>query len=1544
MAVALHLLPSRLPIQAASETLLISEVLYNPIGAEPDREWIEIYNAGAASIDLTNYKVGDEETLGGTEGMVRFPNGVSILPGQVIVIANRATAFFAVYGFKPDYEILNSDGTVPNMLNTALASGSVALDNDGDEVILLDAGDVVVDVVSWADSAFAFNPPPPNIPEAHSLERRPANLDTDTAGDWVDQASPAPRRADANLLRVVSPSDSGLGTLRQALLDATAGDTIRFEPSFFPPGSPATILLQSALPTLSQDNVTIDASDAGVILDGTRVFTNGLAITADGCTIWGLTIQNFSSNGIFIAPGASGNTIGGDRSTGAGPNGQGNLIIHNGQNGIQIWGAGADGNMVYGNYIGTDASGASAAGNVWNGVEILQGAQGNQIGGGATWQRNILSGNGGSGVRIEGSDTADNRVQGNTIGANASGAAALPNDWHGVELTSYTHDNLIGGNRLAGQGNLLSGNRNHGLVIAGYSHHNTASGNIVGPDATGAFSLGYHPQGGIDITDHAHHNVIGGTELGEGNLISGNQVDGLALLNTAYNQVLSNTVGLTLDGSRALPNGGPGIFLVYGVTDTHIVGNVTSGNLGDGIRINGGDTVSSTVRGNRIGTDPTGTRAIANDQQGVLICNGAHAHRLENNIISGNGLSGVGIWDSGTMSNVVQDNYIGVNANGNAGLGNGQDGVKIDGLAHDNRVERNVLSGNAGNGVVIIGQAHHNVVRSNLIGTDKTGAFAIGQTGGGVDLASGANHNTIGGSTAADRNVISGNGIDGIFIEGWETRHNTIQGNFIGTNISGTAGIPNGWGFFILNGAPDNIIANNLISHNTGHGLHVTSDALGSEIVSNTISSNEGAGVHFDQRASLYEVMTNTIAGNGQDGVLIEESCFGITLTHNLIYDNAGKGIRWQGASSGLLPDPILTVVTTQTITGTTVPNARVELFSDDYDEGRIREGIAIADANGRFAFTQPGGLAGPNVTAISTDPSGKTSGFSQPAHLLWTILLYLNGDNDLAWFMFDTITNTVAAGPSPRANVLALVDYTTTMAYTGTVLYNLTYGQAAPIAATLGGTMTVPGELNMGDGQTLVNFVRWGQSHYPARHTMLAIVDHGGGWAPNSGPVLSGTMPIAKSAWMAGSSGLSWDFTNGYDYLDSPEARQAMAAISNNGADPLDVVFYDVCLMGMAEVAYQIKDYAAFFVSSQNIGWAPLGPQSRYIQTIHGIAPATSPRQLAELLVTAYANSMPPEEHPFTLSALDLTQLSAVTIALNQFAAAISQTLTGPEQAAIFHTVYGATQKVDYDADLSIEPATDGFVDVYDLAVRASEQYTQPAIIAAAQAVTSALETAIVAEQHRSGTPWTSPDMWDLDDVHGLSVFLPLGEDLELPFTSLIISGSAAFTQTHYLHLRDMYSCDQLQFVCDTSWGELIDAYYDMAASPVPTRTTQGPMKGLIQPDVVAPQTVVTSTSPILPNETVTLTWASTDGAGSGVAGATLWYSPTFGQWTAISTQTGASGLFTFALSRLCKQRLAVQAIDRSGNRELLDSGANHVIIDLPCSLIYLPLVLRGS
>ena len=242
----------------------------------------------------------------------------------------------------------------------------------------------------------------------------------------------------ATTITVTSTADSGPGTLRQALLDAVNGDTITFDPTVFPPDAPATITLTSPLPDITQGNLTIDASDAGVILDGSGLGSgNGFLITSDGNVIQGLQILYFPAHGVQIGNGASYNLIGGDTA------GERNLISGNVDNGVYIEGSGTTSNTVSGNYIGTDVNGTAAIPNANTGVYISDGASYNLIGGDTTGERNLISGNGGNGVHIESDGTMSNTVRGNYIGLDLDGARqAFPADTaispnYGSDCTLY---------------------------------------------------------------------------------------------------------------------------------------------------------------------------------------------------------------------------------------------------------------------------------------------------------------------------------------------------------------------------------------------------------------------------------------------------------------------------------------------------------------------------------------------------------------------------------------------------------------------------------------------------------------------------------------------------------------------------------------------------------------------------------------------------------------------------------------------------------------------------------------------------------------------------------------------------------------------------------------------------------------------------------------------------------------------------------------------------------------------------------------------------
>ena len=174
----------------ARGALVISEVVFNEVGGDVTGEWIEIFNTGPAAIDLTNYKIGDEETSGGTtatEAIHRFPAGSSIAPGAVQIIAVSATTFNTVYGFLPKYEANSTNALVPDMLGYAAwdpDGGAFNLANGGDQVVLINGADVIVDAVSWGTSTFAFNPALNTALDGQSYQRINAYVDTNTAADW----------------------------------------------------------------------------------------------------------------------------------------------------------------------------------------------------------------------------------------------------------------------------------------------------------------------------------------------------------------------------------------------------------------------------------------------------------------------------------------------------------------------------------------------------------------------------------------------------------------------------------------------------------------------------------------------------------------------------------------------------------------------------------------------------------------------------------------------------------------------------------------------------------------------------------------------------------------------------------------------------------------------------------------------------------------------------------------------------------------------------------------------------------------------------------------------------------------------------------------------------------------------------------------------------------------------------------------------------------------------------------------------------------------
>jgi hypothetical protein len=198
-----------------------------------------------------------------------------------------------------------------------------------------------------------------------------------------------------------------------------------------------------------------------------------------------------SRHGVFVSD-APGNSFGGTSFAAA------NVISGNDELGVYLVGEGTSGNTLTGNFIGTDAFGASAIANTGNGI-LLDRASGNTIGTAAIGARNVISGNGRNGVELI-NGSSGNSVQGNYIGVDVTGSTALGNATDGLVIAG-SGGNAVGSAEPLG-GNIISGNGGNGVIISFGASGNVFFGNRVGADITGTVAIG-NASNGILIANAA---------------------------------------------------------------------------------------------------------------------------------------------------------------------------------------------------------------------------------------------------------------------------------------------------------------------------------------------------------------------------------------------------------------------------------------------------------------------------------------------------------------------------------------------------------------------------------------------------------------------------------------------------------------------------------------------------------------------------------------------------------------------------------------------------------------------------------------------------------------------------------------------------------------------------------------------------------------------------------------------------------------------------------------------------------------------------------
>lgn len=643
----------------------------------------------------------------------------------------------------------------------------------------------------------------------------------------------------------------------------------------------------------------------GVELSGAGTTGNFVLGNYIGTDSGGTSALANTQDGVLIADGASGNTIGGDATLPG--TGDGNVISGNTLNGVELRGANTTNNLVEANVIGTDKSGAVRLANVHDGILINDGADGNTIGGIGFGLHNIISGNGTNGIEISGDNTDLNIVQNNSIGVDNNGAA-LPNHSDGVLIINGASQNTIG---QLGQGlnNIISGNTKNGVEIDGTgTTQNTIQNNYIGVDG-GATSALPNGKDGVLIGNGADHNLIGvagGTNIISGNTMNGVEIDGAA---TTQNTVQNNYIGLDLTAMSAIPNVKNGVLIGNGSDSNHIGvangANIISGNTMNGVEISGAGTTLNEVFANFIGTDLPGTTAIANTLDGILVTGGAKNSKLggaaagEGNVVSGNGGNGIQI-SAGSNTNLILNNKIGTDATGAVALPNTVDGVRVD-SSSGNEIGQSVpsggnqISGNGANGVHISkAAATGNLIKNNFIGSDPAGTAGIPNTGSGV-LVEKALNNTIGGPNVPDDNLIAFNGRNGVTIT--SGTGNRIQQNSIFSNT--LLGID---------------LGDNGVTPNTPGGPHSGENHLQNyPVISSASFTGSASKISFSLNSTpsstfvieLFSVVTPNASGFGEGKIFI--------ASVNLKTNAQGKGSA--SITSALIGNSqVLTATATDTV------------------------------------------------------------------------------------------------------------------------------------------------------------------------------------------------------------------------------------------------------------------------------------------------------------------------------------------------------------------------------------------------------------------------------------------------------------------------------------------------------------------------------------------------------------------------------------------------------------------------------------------------------
>ncbi len=345
------------------------------------------------------------------------------------------------------------------------------------------------------------------------------------------------------------------------------------------------------------------------------------------------------------------------------------------------------------------------------------------------------------------------------------------------------------------------------------------------------------------------------------------------------------------------------------------------------------------------------------------------------------------------------------------------------------------------------------------------------------------------------------------------------------------------------------------------------------------------------------------------------------------------------------------------------------------------------------------------NANAVTASRSAKD----------WTIMVFVNGKNNLAPYAVKDMNEMEQVGSTSRINVVTetgLVSGYGDVPFTGTRRFlikkdNDTNTVSSPVLQDMG-------RVDMGNYSSVVDFVNWAKQNYPAQHYMLIIWNHGSGWD--------------KSMPQGVTKGISYDDETG-NHINTPQMGQILKQVGG-----VDVYGSDACLMQMAEVDYEIKDYVTYIVGSEE---TEPGDGYTYNTFLGPLAanPSMTPEQVGELAVNAYADHYQQEGNQgSTQSLVKSAAIPQFTVLMNNFASAMMQA--------------GDKDTVKNAINNSQNYAVADNHDIWHFASLMSQTTKSPAVKSAAQALMDYISNTLVLVNRPVGSGYTNS--------HGIDAYMP--------------------------------------------------------------------------------------------------------------------------------------------------------------------------------------------